>query len=140
VSRSEWRLIVEAMWLLAQVRVALWIHPFKHVQRRYARRTHPTASAATTRSGSVEARAIGIAVRRASRLVPAATCLPQALTTRVMLERRGIPNELVIGVTKAGTGTLEAHAWIEVDDRVIVGHLNDLSRFHRMPELPDEYG
>ncbi len=132
--------MVEAAWLLAQIRVALYVHPFNHVQRRYARRTHPKASTATPHAHGIEARAIGIAVRRASRLVPGATCLPQALTTRVMLERHGIPNELLIGVAKTDDGTLEAHAWIEVDDKVIIGNLNDLSRFHRMPELPTELG
>jgi len=137
VSGAEWRLMVEALWLLGQIRVALWIHPFKRVQRRYARRTPRTDAAAEPGSNQAEAaRAIGIAVRRSSRLVPGATCLPLALATRVMLERRGVPNEFLIGVAKSDVGTLEAHAWVTVDDVVIVGELPDLERFHRMPDLP----
>ena len=62
--------------------------------------------------------------------------LPQALTARVMLERRGVPNELFIGVAKSDAGALEAHAWVTVDDVVVVGDLPDLARFRRMPELP----
>lgn len=128
--------MVEALWLLAQIRVALWVHPFKRVQRRYAPRGDGTASVGDHARSAAEAKAVGIAVRRSSRLVPAATCLPQALTTRVMLERRGVPNELLIGVAKSDAGALEAHAWVTVDDMVVVGDLPDLARFHRMPELP----
>jgi len=136
--------MAEALWMLTQIRVALRIHPFKRVQQRYARRTQPKTSAPTPRPRNTQARAIaqaraiGIAVRRSSRLLPAATCLPQALTTRVMLERRGIPNELLFGVAKSDAGALEAHAWVEVDDEVVVGRLRDLARFQRMPELPTE--
>jgi len=107
ISGIEWRLMAEALWMLTQIRVALRIHPFKRVQQRYARRTQPKTSAPTPRPRNTQARAIaqaraiGIAVRRSSRLLPAATCLPQALTTRVMLERRGIPNELLFGVAKS---------------------------------------
>jgi hypothetical protein len=141
VSGAEWRLMIEALRLLARIRVALWVHPFKRVQQRYARRTlRTTATAAPWPSEPAAARAIGIAVRRSSRLVPAATCLPQALATRVMLERRGIPNDLLIGVAKSDAGALEAHAWVEVGDEVVVGRLRDLSRFQRMPELPTDIG
>ena len=136
VSGTEWRLLVEALWLLAQIRVALWIQPFKRVQRRYARRRDGAPLVRGRSRSAAEAEAVGTAVRRSSRLVPAATCLPQALTTRVMLERRGVPNELLIGVAKSDAGTLEAHAWVTVDDVVVVGDLPDLARFRRMPELP----
>jgi hypothetical protein len=139
-SGSEWCLLVEALWLLARIRAALWLLPFKRVQQRYARRTQRPAPTTDPDTRITEARAIGIAVRRSSRLVPAATCLPQALTTRVMLERRGIANELLIGVAKSDTGSLEAHAWVEVGDEIVVGRLRDLSRFQRMPELPADLG
>ncbi len=139
-SGSEWRLLAEALWLLTGIRVALWLLPFKRVQQRYARRTQRNAGTASPESDGAEARAVGIAVRRSSRLVPAATCLPQALATRVMLERRGIRNRMLIGVAKSAAGSLEAHAWVEVGDEVVVGRLRDLSRFQRMPELPDDLG
>jgi len=138
LSTHEWRLLAEAFWLLVQIRVALWLRPFARVQRRYARRAQRAAHDRARRTGIAEAAAIGVAVRRSSRLVPAATCLPQALAARVMLERRGVPNELCIGVAKANAGMLEAHAWVEVGDTVVVGHLRDLTRFRRMPELPTD--
>ena len=123
--------------LVARIRVALWIFPFKKVQLRFAGRMHDTARIPSKPVDLTEARAVGVAVRRSSRLVPAATCLPQALATRVMLERRGVANALRFGVAKSEAGVLEAHAWVEVDDVVVVGDLGDLARFHRLPDLPD---
>ena len=100
--------------------------------RRAERRAGPSADVASSEA----VRAIGAAVRRSSGLVPVATCLPQALAARVMLERHAVPNELRFGVAKTSTGALEAHAWVEVDGAVIVGSLPNLSRYRRMPDLP----
>ena len=136
LSGRDLRLTAEALWLVTQIRVGLWLFPFKHVQRRYGRSLRRRLGQGTNVSDTAAARAIGAAVRRASRLVPAATCLPQAFAARVMLERRAVPNDLRFGVAKASNGVLEAHAWIEVDGAVIVGYLPDLSRYRRMPDLP----
>ena len=130
------RLTAEALWLVVQVRAGLWLFPFERVHRRYGRRGERRAGENAGVPDAATARSIGAAVRRSSRLVPAATCLPQALAARVMLERHAVPNELRFGVAKTSTGALEAHAWVEVDGSVIVGNLPDLSRYRRMPELP----
>jgi hypothetical protein len=52
------------------------------------------------------------AARRASRLVPGATCLHRALASRVWLARRGVASEIVVGFRREGA--LEGHAWLEV--------------------------
>lgn len=49
-----------------------------------------------------------------------ALCLPRALAAHAMLRRRGIANRLCLGVARDG-GKLDAHAWIEVGGRQIVG-------------------
>ncbi len=136
LSGRDLRLTAEALWLVTQIRVGLWLFPFKLVQRRYGRSLRRRPGQSANVSDTTAARAIGAAVRRASRLVPATTCLPQALVARVMLERRAVPNDLRFGVAKASNGALEAHAWVEVDGAVIVGDLPDLSRYRRMPDLP----
>lgn len=138
-SRHEWRLLAEATWLVARIRAALLRRPFEAVHRRYAA-GDATADPEVDAAALNEARSVGLAVRRASRLVPGATCLPRALATRVMLERRGIPNALRFGVAKSAAGELEAHAWIEVDGRVVVGDLPDLERYARMPSFPVTHG
>jgi hypothetical protein len=42
------------------------------------------------------------------------TCLPQSLTLRHLLAKRGIPAEIKVGVKKTAQG-IHAHAWVEVD-------------------------
>ena len=47
-------------------------------------------------------------------------CLPRALAAHAMLRRRGISSRLCLGVAHDG-GEFAAHAWIEVDEKKIVG-------------------
>ena len=46
------------------------------------------------------------------------TCLPRSLVLLFLLRRQGVPAELRIGVQKRQQ-QLEAHAWVEVDRRVV---------------------
>lgn len=43
------------------------------------------------------------------------TCLRQALLLQWMLRRRGVHGSLQIGALKTPEGTLDAHAWVELD-------------------------
>jgi hypothetical protein len=61
------------------------------------------------------------AVGRASRAIPGATCLTQALAAQLLLSRRGLPSRLRIGVTRAHGGGLRAHAWLESGGVVVIG-------------------
>ncbi len=62
-------------------------------------------------------------------------CLPRALATRWMMERRRWPNTLQIGVARSAEGKFEAHAWIEYRGAVIMGLVPDLHRFVKLPPL-----
>jgi len=81
--------------------------------------------------GLATARDLQRLVHLASRLhLLSMTCLPRALTLRWMLNRRGIPAQVQIGVTKTPQG-IRAHAWIEVDGQQ-VGEPEDVTeRFQR---------
>jgi len=72
------------------------------------------------------------AIRAVAARFPAATCLVQALAGQLMLERRGLPCELRIGVRAgcAGGVPIEAHAWVECNGGVAIGAIEDLSAFH----------
>jgi hypothetical protein len=62
------------------------------------------------------------AVARASRFVPGATCLTQAIATRRLLARRGIRSALRIGVARdAAGGAVRAHAGGERNGEVVIG-------------------
>jgi len=53
------------------------------------------------------------AVRAASRRIPAATCLTQALALHKLLQSAGHSSRIEIGVTKTPERGFQAHAWVE---------------------------
>jgi hypothetical protein len=65
-------------------------------------------------------RIVGIA----SRFVPRATCLAQALTVQLLLKQSGRQASLYIGVNGVEGGQLNAHAWVESRGKVITGGPN----------------
>jgi len=69
------------------------------------------------------------AVRSASRYVPYATCLTQALATYLMLGKRGQPVILYLGVFKSSTGSFKAHAWVESEGKVLVGYVDNFGNY-----------
>jgi len=59
------------------------------------------------------------AVMRRSRWTP--TCLVQSLAATRMLQRRGLPSRLYIGVNRENDQSFGAHAWVGVGDRWVCG-------------------
>ncbi|MBE9065714.1 lasso peptide biosynthesis B2 protein [Leptolyngbya cf. ectocarpi LEGE 11479] len=111
------------------LRVALWLLPFKVVRQHLA--TMATKWERHQSQQSVSVNAIVWSVTVASCYTPhGAKCLAKALTTQLLLTRYGYTHQLHIGV--AMDGAFEAHAWIEYEDRVIMGGLQDLSRFQSL--------
>lgn len=60
--------------------------------------------------------------RRLGRL---STCLIRALVGELVLDPHGGPVYLTIGVKRTEAGTLDAHAWLARQDRVVVGAASD---------------
>jgi hypothetical protein len=113
----ERRLFVDAMVTLVVLLVSLRVAPTRWVFRRVLAR----GGRAATRPNGLGPEDVGLAVTRASRLVPRATCLPQALTAMWLLGRRGHPATMRIGVKRGESGSFIAHAWVECSDRIVVG-------------------
>jgi hypothetical protein len=63
------------------------------------------------------------------------TCLMQALATYVLLRRCGHTAYLRIGVARSEDGQLQAHAWVETGGRIVIGDMEDVSRYTPMPPL-----
>jgi hypothetical protein len=63
-------------------------------------------------SGRVDVARLERTIRIASRLIPSATCLTQALALTDLLSRNGHDSTLRIGVANDG-GRFAAHAWVE---------------------------
>jgi hypothetical protein len=105
---------IGALGLMTAVRIALWTLPFRWI-RRVVEACHPTPLL----EGRASEAQVCWAVRLASRYVPCATCLTQALTAQMLLGWSGTGSKLHIGVrldTK-----FEAHAWVECSGRTVVG-------------------
>lgn len=129
---GERRLLLEAVMLLALVRLGLRLLPFRAVRGLLARFG---AGAGTAAAGADVTRRVLWAVNAASR--PAGvTCLPRALAAHTLLARRGLASDLRIGVTRRPGSPLEAHAWVEAGGGVLIGDLPDLARFKPLADLP----
>lgn len=61
------------------------------------------------------------AVRHAARLVPAASCLTQAIAGQTLLLRRGLVSIVRLGVRRGESGAFEAHAWLIYDGQTVLG-------------------
>jgi len=124
LSRNEHRLWLRALGLLALVRIRLSLVPFDCLSQSV--RDVPLGGPA---DNSVPVGQLVWAIRSASRLVPRATCLTQALAGQILLRRHGYPAEVHIGVTKDAAQGFQAHAWLEHQGQIVLGQLPDQARY-----------
>jgi hypothetical protein len=110
-------LLVRASFVVAGYRLALTMLPFRWVRSVAAR----TGRVERTRRDGRSPEELTWAVATASRRVPRATCLTQALALQALLAREGYESDLHIGVAKAPDGALEAHAWLSSGGHVLIG-------------------
>ncbi len=115
--RKLWRLPGAERWLLvraavslAGVRFALWLLRFRALLE---------PARVGRRRGRHSRERVAWAVGVASRYVPGATCLVQALAAQRLLAQEGYAAELRVGVSK-GAG-FRAHAWVESEGVVVIG-------------------
>jgi hypothetical protein len=109
-------LLLRAGLLVVTVRIALWLRPLPRVQTM----VHALGRPGRPGGDAPAPDRIGWAVRNASRLVPAASCLTQALAAQALAERSGYAPELHLGA-KHGSEGFKAHAWLDIDSKTIVG-------------------
>ncbi|MBX7060234.1 MAG: lasso peptide biosynthesis B2 protein [Pyrinomonadaceae bacterium] len=74
-------------------------------------------------------------IRRCSRYVPFASCLTQALAAKRILRSYGQTSKVKIGVATKDS-TIEAHAWLEVADKIVLGRVAEQGRFSVMTSRP----
>ncbi|NWF57750.1 MAG: lasso peptide biosynthesis B2 protein [Fischerella sp.] len=130
---GERNLLVTTFILLGSIRLGLWLLPFKNLLKllekinQLSKRSHSPNQVTLSK--------IIWAVNAVTRYMPGVKCLARALTTHVLMNQYGYAPQLRIGVAKADSGKLEAHAWIEHQGRVVIGNLSDLYRFIPLPSL-----
>jgi Transglutaminase-like superfamily len=112
LAAGERRVLLHVFVMVSAVRVALWILPVQAARRIVAR------ASACRDGGSV--RQLVWAVRAASRYVPGASCLTQAIAAQALLGRYGVPSQIEIGVSK-NHSRFHAHAWLVCQGQVVLG-------------------
>lgn len=110
------------LWVLAPRTSLLLVRRLAALGPRAARATRPSAER------------LAWMVKAASRAVPRATCLTQAVAGQLLLRHYGYDSALCLGVAKSTSDDFLAHAWIEHDQRVLVGG-GYLGAFVRLPAL-----
>jgi hypothetical protein len=76
---------------------------------------------------------VGTAIRRASHLVPGSNCLDQAACCYFILRALGLNPIVRIGVPPTLAGAFQAHAWVEIGGRIILGDIGDMDLYLKLP-------
>ncbi len=130
--RREKLLYLWAFLLTVGTRGALRVLPFQKILR-VADRAQPARHGLHRPLGRGQiVRAVRASARRLLRDKP---CLTQAPVVLFLFRRNGHPATLRIGVQKGEADALEAHAWIESDGVLMIGHLPNLSDYTALPPL-----
>jgi hypothetical protein len=114
------RCLISAALLLPTIKASLVVFRFQTLRSLLTTLTGLPPGIRRSRESSTEE--VVWAVETTSALMPwASTCLTQALTTQVLLLRRGRPALVHIGTVKGEDGDFHAHAWVESHGEVLIG-------------------
>lgn len=124
-----------ALHLLAAYRIRLQLSStqqlFDRVQRLSHERYAPEPS-------PIPPQRLAKLLNIAASCIPCSTCLSKALAGQILFAGHGHKTKLHIGVANNAQQKFEAHAWLSLDDTILIGHLPDLERYHEFPSLGKE--
>jgi hypothetical protein len=120
--------------LLLMIRLGLKVLPFQSLIKIIESISIPQEKANPENIQPIR-RVIGAVEASSRNMYREAKCLAKALTTYVLMRRAGYLPDLKIGVAKADSGALKAHAWIEYQGKVAIGNLPDLDSFISLPSI-----
>jgi hypothetical protein len=126
LSLSDQWLLIQAFVVLAAVVSGLRVLPGLTLQHLLLQLANKFSLFVPAQRPS--ARNIARSIKIASRYLPKATCLPQALAAQFLLTQNSYPADLQIGVAKNKDGLLEAHAWVRYESEILIGRVQDLNR------------
>ncbi|WP_414468884.1 lasso peptide biosynthesis B2 protein [Methanobacterium sp. ACI-7] len=120
--RLKWNekcLLIKTLSLMWLIRVMLWILPFRVIRATIKKVIYIQESS----KSNLSIEKLSWAVETAGIYVFDATCLVKALTGQILFSAQNYPSEVKIGVGKDEYNTFEAHAWLEVNKKVVIGKL-----------------
>jgi hypothetical protein len=114
--------VLESLAVVALVRLGL-----STIGYRRLRRLLPSAAPVGSPAGPTprDLARVSWAVTLASRRVPGATCLTQALAGHVLLARSGFASTIRVGAKTTEDGRFAAHAWLISGDTVVLGGVSE---------------
>jgi len=115
-------LLVQATLMLAGVRIALPLLPFRTLRQVLTRMAHLGSEKQVPTKSEIDS--IVWALGAAGRMFPAiGTCLSQALAGYAWLGSKGYSTDLRIGVNHDSAGKFSAHAWLQRGETVVMGYI-----------------
>lgn len=121
-------LIMTSLMVLAAIRAGMRTIPFATLLSLVRQRSQPKPTA--KRDGRWTQEIIVWSVDRSADVLPGiSTCLARALAANIMLANNGYRPTLQIGVAVEDAGKITAHAWVEIDGKVVIGALADMQRY-----------
>lgn len=141
LSQSQRWLLCKTYVLLTLIRMGLWLLPFERLYKYLGKLSHLQSLHGSDNQYLSRYKqsiaSVTWAIDASARRMPGTVkCLARALAAKVLLDRCGCASELKIGVAKNDVAQLEAHAWVEVENCVIIGRIHDLARFKILLALP----
>jgi len=130
LSRKEKKLFGRAILLLISWRIRLAYQSFERAARH---NSQASAQFFASRPQSSPSQRIAALLDAAARIIPFSTCLSKALAGNVLFSSHGYKTKLHIGVSKENDGSLKAHAWLTLDDKIITGFVEDICCYKEMP-------
>jgi len=123
LGRQNWLLLAEALFTSIYVRFTLSYLPFKIVMG-WLGKPHTTAPAC---SNQLLLWQVHHAVKRCNKYSFWKTeCYTQALTAKILLQRRGVASTLYKGFYKDADSQYKGHAWLIVNNFIITGNMPEL--------------
>jgi hypothetical protein len=127
LKREARRLHLQVLMLMAWVSVVVHFRGLPGILKEHRRRPN-----IRPRHQPIPHHEIALAVTRASRYVPGASCLVQAIVTSRLLNREGYDSVIRVGVQSPNNGGLLAHAWVECEGEVVVGGASSTTSYRTL--------
>jgi hypothetical protein len=124
----ERALVWRVVFLVAAVRIALWVVPFQRLRRFIATIENLPFSV----PADMPVSRLVWAVQAASRRIPAASCLTQSIALQCLMTHAGRSSQIHIGVTKDQEKGFQAHAWVEYEGAILLSDAAEANRYVKL--------
>lgn len=131
---ADKRLLAQSVLALASMRLGLSLLRFETLRRLIDRASKIESPQSQSQRRLV--RKVIWSINVVSTYLPLfRNCLNRALAAQLLLGRRGQAVDLRIGVAHDPNGVFKAHAWVESNGRILLGHDEDLPQLTPLPPL-----